>query len=174
MIKGKKVSLGPLRDTDSHTLFGWINERELVVNSSNYRPIHRQSHDDWFSRIQRNESVRIFAIRENSENDLIGSCQLHSIDLLNSGAELQIRIGRDSDRGKGYGSEAVDLLLRHAFLDLGLHRVYLEVYESNQAAIRSYEKVGFRTEGVMQDANFVDGKYRNIVLMAILQNEWGC
>jgi RimJ/RimL family protein N-acetyltransferase len=170
-MRGEEVSLEPLRDSDSDRLFEWINDRELVLLSSDFEPTSRSDHDAWFERIRSAEDTEIFGIRRVADDELIGSCQLRGIDRDEGTAELQIRIGAGDGRDRGHGTEAVALLLAHAFGDLGLHRVGLEVFPENERAIRAYEKAGFRREGVLRSAAVIDGERRDIVVMAALRGE---
>ena len=97
---------------------------------------------------------------------LIGTCQLHSISAVHRHAELQIRIGDVKQRGHGYGTDAVQLLLKFGFDDLNLHRIFLHVFADNKAAVRTYEKCGFKREGILRHAAHIDGRYVDDVLMA--------
>jgi RimJ/RimL family protein N-acetyltransferase len=137
--------LTPLRDEDSPTLFAWINDRELLALSSRSAPPREEEHLEWFDAIRRRDDVEIYAIRLGER--LIGTCQLHDIDRGAGTAQLQIRIGERDAWGRGYGTEAVRLLVRHAFEELGLNRVDLHVFATNEPAIRAYEKAGFVHEG---------------------------
>jgi RimJ/RimL family protein N-acetyltransferase len=74
--------------------------------------------------------------------------------------------------GKGHGTEATRLVLGHAFDTLNLNRVWLHVYEYNEAGLRLYQKVGFRTEGRLREDNVRDGRYRDTLVMAVLREEW--
>src|SRR4051812_6870578 len=112
---GRQVRLTDLADDDSDRLFSWINDRDLVVRSAPFRPVTRAEHEAWFTGIRARDDVRIFAIRPVDDDELIGSCQLHSIERDAGSAELQIRVGQAEARGHGYGREAVGLLLDHAF-----------------------------------------------------------
>ena len=141
-MRGELVELGPLRDEDSDALFRWINDRETVVLSAVYRPVPRPDHDAWFGTVRARKDVEIYAIRTRAGR-LVGSCQLHSIDRDRGTAELQIRIGEPDARGRGYGTEAVRLLLRRAFDGLGLSRVRLHVFETNEPALATYRRCGF-------------------------------
>ncbi len=167
-----KVFLGPLLREDLDTLFKWINDRNLVVKSNKYNPIHELNHIEWFNSIVKNPNVRIFSIRLCGSNKIIGTCQLYSIDWVNRSAELQIRIGDYNYQGKGLGRQALLMLLRNGFKDLNLHRIYLRVFENNERAIRLYKSIGFKVEGTLRDADFLDGKYLDIIMMSILKNEF--
>ena len=164
---GDVAYLAPLSDADSAQLFEWINRRELVVSSAPFRPVHQPDHDAWFREIRSRRDVVIFGIRRGHDHQLVGSCQLHSIDAARRSAELQIRIGVPSATGQGIGTAACRALLRYAFEDLNLQRVYLQVFATNAAARRVYEKVGFVEDGVAKDAVFVDGRWRDLVTMSI-------
>lgn len=139
--------LTPLRDEDSPTLFAWINDRELVELSATFRPVTVGEHARWFAAIRRRDDVEIFGIRQVTDGRLVGSCQLNDIDRGAGTAQLQIRIGERDAWGRGYGTEAVRLLVRHAFEELDLNRVDLHVFATNERAIRAYEKAGFVREG---------------------------
>jgi RimJ/RimL family protein N-acetyltransferase len=153
-------------------LFNWINDREQVLNNSAYRPIHENQHHAWFNAIQQRQDTVIFGIRRCDSDRLIGSCQLHNIHPVYRNAELQIRIGEVAERGQGFGTEAVRMLLDFAFKDLNLHRVYLHVFASNAAAIRAYEKAGFHREGLLRQHAHIDGNYVDVVPMGILREEF--
>src|SRR5437870_1931466 len=136
MLKSARVALTPLTLADSPALWQWINDREQVLFNSAYKPVPEWEHQAWFDSIRQQENVFIFGIRIFETDQLIGSCQLHSINSVNRTAELQIRLGCPDERGKGYGTEAVRLLLQFAFTDLNLNRVYLHVFADNTRAIQ--------------------------------------
>jgi RimJ/RimL family protein N-acetyltransferase len=172
VLTGERIRLAAVREDDLPSLFAWINDRELVLLSAPYRPVHFSDHAAWWERLASDSSRVMFAIRRREDDALIGTCQLLAIDLRNGTAEVQIRIGDPDARGRGLGTEALGLLLRHAFLDLGLHRVGLHVFASNERAIAAYTKSGFVREGVLRQAVLVDGAREDVVLMGILHEEW--
>jgi RimJ/RimL family protein N-acetyltransferase len=165
------VALTPLAADDLPELFAWINDREQVLFNAAYRPVGESQHREWFESVQKRADTVIFAIRRAGR--LIGTCQLHSISPVHRSAELQVRLGRASQRGKGYGTEAVRLLVEFAFDDLNLRSVYLHVFADNRAAIRAYEKAGFEREGLLREAAHVGGRYVDVVVMAVLRREGG-
>lgn len=170
-LTGPDLILAPLREADADLLFEWINDRDLVLLSSPFRPIGRPDHDEWFRRIRERSDTVIFGIRLSDGDRLIGSCQLNTIDERHRTCELQIRIGDAGARGMGYGSQAVSLLVKYAFQDLGLERVQVHVFETNQRAIRVYERVGFKREGVLRQAALIDSERVDVVVMGILSED---
>lgn len=173
MHKSDKVLLAPLSAEDMPILSGWINDRDQVLFNAPYKPVHEDQHKAWFDSVQQRNDLVIFGIRRLDGNKLIGSCQLNSINQIHRSAQLQIRIGEPSERGHGYGTQAVRLLLDFAFKDLNLHRVYLHVFRTNVAAIRTYVKSGFVQEGLLRQAAYIDNKYIDVVIMGILREEHG-
>jgi RimJ/RimL family protein N-acetyltransferase len=170
-LRGKHVELAAVRDSDRERLFEWINDRDEVILNASYSPVHERDHSAWFDAVRTKPDVAIFAIRAIADGELIGSCQLFNINHRHSSAELQIRIGAPEQRGKGYGTEAVRMLLAHAFRDIGLERVQLHVFASNERAIRAYERAGMRREGILRSAAYIDGERCDVVVMGILRDE---
>jgi RimJ/RimL family protein N-acetyltransferase len=145
-VRGEQILLTPLRDEDSDALYRWINDRELVELSARFAPVDRSDHDAWFENSRARSDVMVFAIRTTPEERLVGTCQL-LLDEDGRSAELRIRIGERDVWGRGLGTEAVGLLVTHAFDHLGLASVWLQVFASNTRARRLYERAGFRVEG---------------------------
>lgn len=165
--------LRSLSDSDSDLLFRWINDRDLVILNAPFRMVARADHDRWFASIRRAPDIRIYAIADPSQSRAIGYCQLKRIDRESGNAELQIRIGERAMHGKGIGTMAVRELLAVGFEELALHRIYLHVFEDNERAYRTYLGCGFREEGLLRDAVKIEGAFKNIRLMAILDSDGG-
>ncbi|MDA1280644.1 MAG: GNAT family protein [Chloroflexi bacterium] len=106
------------------------------------------------------------------DNRHIGTISLHDISEPNQRATLAMGIMRAEDMNKGYGTQAIKLLLAHAFGTMNLHRVDLRVLARNKRAIRAYEKCGFVREGVERDSAFIDGSWYDDVIMSILNHEF--
>ena len=172
MLRTNRVKLSPLGDDDAEILFNWINDRELVLFNSRYRPVHSWQHREWFESVRSRDDVVIFGIRLATDDRLIGTCQVVAIDPHHGTGELQIRIADPAERGQGHGTEAVRLLLSHAFRDLRLRRVELSVFVGNAAARRCYERAGFKEEGVLRQAAWIDGHPVDVVVMGILAHEF--
>lgn len=113
-----------------------------------------------------------FSIRALEDDRLIGETDLDIGSRLTHDAVVGIGIYHREDWGKGYGTEAMKLALRFAFLELNLNRVTLTVFEFNPRAIRSYEKAGFRQEGRLRGALLKDGKRWDMIYMGILFDDW--
>jgi len=172
MLKGKDVYLAPLTAADLQQMFDWINDREQVLFNAAYKPTSEARHQEWFKSVQNRNDMVIFTVRQVETNALVGSCQLRNLNFVHRIGELQIRIGSVEQRGHGYGTQAVNLVLQHAFKDLNLQRVYLHVFATNARAIRVYEKAGFVREGLLRRGAYIDGNYVDVVVMGILKEEY--
>ncbi|MBK8205816.1 MAG: GNAT family N-acetyltransferase [Planctomycetes bacterium] len=102
----------------------------------------------------------------------LGSTGLHRISMLHRSAEWGIFIGRPEEWGKGYGREVARGMLRYGFDTLNLHRIHLRVNADNERGIKAYRAAGFIDEGRQREASYVEGKYVDLVLMAVLRHEW--
>lgn len=161
------IRLTPLRPEDSDQLFAWINDSDLVNLNAPFKPVSRPDHERWFASITARRDVAIFAIRLGSDDRLIGTCQLNEIDRDRRTCRLQIRIGDRREWAKGYGTEAVTELLRHAWGALGMRRVSLDVFADNARAIRAYEKAGFSRAGATPGAVVIKGERKDLVEMTV-------
>jgi RimJ/RimL family protein N-acetyltransferase len=103
---------------------------------------------------------------------LIGSCAFSQLDGDNGSTLYHITIGERDSWGQGFGSEATELMVDHAFTQLALHRVALTVFQFNARAIHAYEKCGFKIEGRARDAIYRDGRFWDEIHMSILADEW--
>ena len=113
-----------------------------------------------------------FSIRALEDDRLLGETDLELENPASRNAFVGIGIYQREDWGKGYGTDAMQLMLRYAFVELNLRRVSLTVFEYNPRAIRSYEKCGFKVEGRSRGTLLKDGKRWDMVFMGILCEEW--
>ncbi len=118
------------------------------------------------------EDVFYAMIRTLEEDRYIGFLAFFETFWNHGDAWVAIGLGEAEFWGKGYGSEAMHLALRYAFNELNFHRVTLGVFEYNQRAIRSYQKVGFVEEGRIRGEFLRQGKRWDMIFMGILREEW--
>ncbi len=112
-----------------------------------------------------------FRIHILADDRLLGFGELDWV-LWSSGiGNVRLGIGAESDRRKGYGTDAMNLILRSAFMELNLHRVSLDVFDYNPRGVKSYEKAGFRHEGRAREMILRDGRRYDVLYMGILRNE---
>lgn len=171
-LTGERILLRPVRENELDAYFGLLQEPEAMRLTGTQERFTKESTSAWLQKIGRVHEDRVdlmIALKETDE--LIGEVVLNEIDPVNRCANIRIMVsGRHSDRG--YGSEAMRLMLRHGFEDLNLHRIELGVYAFNPRAVHVYEKLGFSREGVKRDALYFDGRFHDMILMALLEEEF--
>ncbi|WP_207000509.1 GNAT family N-acetyltransferase [Trinickia mobilis] len=169
MLRGTKVVLTEIRPDDKDALFRWINDSETVRLNAPYRPVDWTSHIAWCDGLGSSTSRVIFAVREQETSEIIGTVQLIDIHPVHRSAELVIRIGDESNRGKGLGTEAVRLAIAFAFGDLNLVRVWLRVFSNNGRAIKAYQNAGMSQEGTLRKAAYINGEWLDQTILAVVR-----
>lgn len=112
-----------------------------------------------------------YAICLNETKEMIGELSILDIDSPNHAAVFRISMNHTNHTGKGFGTEAMELIINHVFNDLKLNRLQLEVFSHNVRGIRAYEKVGFVKEGILREALFYQGNYPDEIIMSILKSD---
>jgi RimJ/RimL family protein N-acetyltransferase len=169
-----RVYLRALELPDAENLVKWRNDPEVTSSlGGNTFFVSGYREADWIKNAIMNDTVNLRLSICLVENDLhIGNVNLTAISWINRSAEFSIMLGDKSQWGKGLGTEATKLMLKHAFEELNLHRVYLTVRNDNESAMKLYEKAGFKQEGIMRESVFKNNKYVTMNLMSILKNEF--
>ena len=173
MIPGKRVKLRAFREDDLKNALAMMNNQAVTRYLQFMRPISLVQERAWIESMMRGDHPDAFSYAiDSSDGEYLGSVGLMHIDRRNRSAELGISIARPEDWGKGYGTEAALLMLRHGFEELNLHRVHLRVYDYNARGQKSYAKLGFVEEGRLREGHFRHGAYHDVVLMSVLAEEF--
>ena len=114
-------------------------------------------------------STQVFVI-ETLGGELIGLCDLRGVSARSRSATLGITVYKPFWE-QGFGTDAVRILCRFGFREMNLQRIQLHVFETNPRGRRVYEKVGFKDEGRLRRAHFVDGRHVDVIVMGLLDNE---
>ena len=172
-ILGGLVVLRRHRNENLRAFQSWYSDPE-VARLTRYQsgPLSADEIQRFFyGRIMGSDFLAM-AIHLRESDRLIGTCAFSQLDGDNGSTLFHITIGERDAWGHGYGSEATELMVAHAFTRLALHRVALTVFEFNVRAIRTYEKCGFAVEGRARGAIFRDGRFWDEIHMSILAPEW--
>ena len=178
MILGDQVRFRAIEKEDLPSFVKWLNDPEVRQGLSLITPLSLSEEEDWYEGIlKRSPFERPLAIEIQPDSNInewifVGNCGLFGIDWQNRFAEVGIHIGEKDFWDQGFGTRAMKLLLKYGFEKLNLHRIWLRVFEGNQRAIRSYEKTGMAVEGKFREAQFIDGKYVDVIIMSMLATEW--
>lgn len=159
-----KLELRWQRDTEFHRLAD-SDPAELRSEKKIKEWMEKRTSDDDPRRFS-------FSIRTLQDDRLIGFISLYLPLVHGCDAWVGIGIGERDFWGKGYGTDAMRLILRYAFTEINLHRVSLSLHAYNERARRSYEKAGFKLEGCIRGEGLREGQHTNALYMGILRSEW--
>jgi RimJ/RimL family protein N-acetyltransferase len=174
LLVGERVRLRGMRDDDLPTLARWAMDPGRMTTQSNWVvPPSEAAARERLAKWTANEKDDIgFAIETLGDTPvLVGNLGLWGARLKDRCATLGIGLGREYI-GRGYGTDAVRIIVGYGFREMGLHRIELVVAPFNPAGIRVYEKAGFVEEGRRREVVLHDGRWYDEVLMAILDHEW--
>jgi len=175
MILGNRIRLRALERSDLERCVAWLNDPEVIRSLLIYQPLSMAKEENFFENMLKQpaeEHLLAIEIKVDEEWRHIGNCSFHHVDWKNRSAEVGIAIGEKQHWGKGYGRDALRLMLRHAFNTMNLNRVFLNVFSTNSRAIQSYKNVGFIEEGRLREDIWQDGKYIDALVMSVLRSEW--
>ncbi|MBJ6368997.1 GNAT family N-acetyltransferase [Snuella sedimenti] len=171
-LKGKHIYLRALEPEDLEFIHVIENNESIWEISNTQTPYSKflikqyleNAHKDIF------EVKQLRLVISNYDDEALGLIDLFDFDFKNSRAGIGILIKESNDRGKGYGNEALKLLINYSFTHLGLHQLYCSVSEDNEASIKLFTKQGFEKVGEKKDWNRVNGVYKNEYLFQLINN----
>ena len=172
-----KIKLEPFTEGDFDRLIGWIPTAEFLLQwgGAGFRfPLDRQQLLIGLAKSMEKPPDRLIykAVNED-DGEVVGHGEILAIDPYNRSATLgRILVGSPRARGCGAGQQLVHELVGICFQELKLHRVALRVYDFNTPAIRCYEKVGFKREGLQRDVHHIGDGFWSVYTMSMLEDEW--
>lgn len=175
MLTGSRIRLRAIERSEIPMLTGWFNDAEITQYIPLNWAMSQADEERWFEQmLQRPPELHPLMIDALTGDGWlpIGDCGFNDISWVSRSGNIGIVIGDKRYWSKGYGGDAVRLLLRYGFLGLNLNRIDLEVYQNNPRAIHSYEKVGFVHEGRKRQAMYKNGVYHDVFVMSVLRSEW--
>lgn len=168
---GEQVYLRPLERQDIDGGWqDWINDAATRQNLISPWPQTRENLERYWESSQPTSTV-MFAICRVSDDQYIGNARLSSIDWIHRTAQYGRLIGPQFQK-QGLGSEALVLLLRYGFHEIGLNRIWSTAWADNTVSLASNEKIGMRREGVMRQAVFKHGRFHDTVILAMTRNDF--
>ena len=169
---GESVYLRPVDMGDCDRFTNWFNDASVRPGVGRTHPIDRFGEEEFIRNAHKSTRSVVLSIVEKSTDIHIGSTGLHGIDQTHRSCIFGITVGDKSKWGKGYGTEATQLMVNYAFGTLNLNRVQLHVFSFNDRAKSVYERVGFNEEGRLRQAQYHEGAYHHDIVMGILRDEW--
>jgi RimJ/RimL family protein N-acetyltransferase len=170
ILRGERVVLEPARTEDAAEHCRWAADLELSRLLTNAEiPTHRQQ-EEWLERVAKDDGIVLWRIT--AEERLVGTALLTDIEWRNRQAKQAMLIADTADRGKGYGSEAVQLRTRYAFEDLGLERLESSTLSINVGMQRALERSGFRQIGLRRHRAFFGGQWHDENIFELVYADW--
>ena len=173
MLKGQKTFLRPLEAEDIPLYQQWYNDQDVSYWANAAWPLctmlsEVEVEERFF--VSSPTSRRFTILDENMEP--IGTTGFRDHNVPARSAVLFISIGEQEYWGRGYGTDALRVLIDYLFLQWNFHRLSLDTWDGNLRALRSYEKLGFQVEGRLREARYVLGKYHDAILLSLLRDEY--
>lgn len=170
-IEGEKVYLSPMNLEDIEKYVKWMNDFSTTDGlGSSSKVTTFESERAWLIN-NMDKKEQQFAIVLKETDKLIGNCGFVDINHLHQRGEVGLFIGEEENRSKGYGTEALSLLVEYGFNYLNLKNIMLKVFSFNKRAIKSYEKIGFKVFGKRTEYYYLNGKWYDEYFMEILRKE---
>ncbi len=174
ILIGPRLQLNALTPEDIKTLVTWYEDSDFLrlFDTSTATPLPLERLQHYIVTRQNSNTDFVFAVRRLDDPAMLGYIELVNIEWNNGVGQVGIGIGDPAQRGKGYGREAMTLLLDFAFAELNLYRVQLYVIAYNACAIHLYEKLGFQREGALRAYVHRDGARYDLYVYGLLRPEW--
>jgi diamine N-acetyltransferase len=174
VIRAERIYLRPAERSDLANFVRWFSDAEVTRYLMARAPFSGAMEERWFDQMleKQGKTDYHFVICLAEDGRPIGTAGLHELDLENGSAAFGISIGEKSEWNKGYGTETLQAICDFGFGKLRLERIWLEVYAPNKAGQRAYQKAGFVLEGALRNAHFAEGEYMDVLVMALLREEW--
>ncbi len=171
-LHGKNIYVSALEKEHCRELYR-INEYDVDTETDSPLGYAISSADEWFEEMQKSQHkshLRLGVFKPNGE--IIGDVAVQNIDWRNRHASLGLGIAKVSDRHRGYGYEAMQLIIHHAFNHLGLNRLMAETSSKNQPAQKLLIKLGFNHEGTLRKKIYADGIFYDGLVYGLLKEEY--
>lgn len=179
LFEGQDIRFGPIdHEKDPEIEAKWTHDSEFMrmMETTPARPMSaamiRKQYEKLEKQIEEDKNLYHFMIRAKADDRLIGIAEVQRIEWTNGNGFLRLGIGAAEDRGKGYGTQALRMLLRFAFAELNLFRVSAAVPEYNEAAIALFKKFGFVQEVCRRKSLERDGRRWDLYFLGLLSDEW--
>ncbi|KRE97953.1 hypothetical protein ASG89_29050 [Paenibacillus sp. Soil766] len=172
-INGKKIYLRSISESDlTGNYLRWFNDSDVTEHMiKGTYPTTINDLRRYYDQVILSQKNLILAVIEKENDEHIGNIGLHEINFLHQNAEMGICLGEKRYWGKGMAKEAIALICHHGFQQLNMQRIELGVLATHRSAIRSYEAIGFKNEGIKRNKVYKNGEFVDVIMMAMLKDE---
>lgn len=152
-----------LRCRNDLRVWSWTRQDDLLMV---------ENHKKWFESLHNSKTNKMYAVMTNDgRKEIVGVCGLTDIRWTARNAEFSLYIDPEL-HGKGFGTKALQVLLKYAFEQQNMYLIYGEAFADNVVACHVYEKIGFKKEGLMRNRYYRNGKYHDSIPLSITREEW--
>ena len=178
LFEGQSIRFAPPdAERDADIVSKWTHDLDYLrlLSADVAKPLSpsqiKKQYEEWEKDVEKHSAFN-FALRLKEDDRLIGVARLFRIEWTHGTGQLQIGIGDRADRGRGYGTEALHMLLRYVFDEINLYRLAASLPGYNTSAMRFFEQAGFVVEVRRRQAIQRDGKRWDAVMLGLLRDEW--
>lgn len=173
-LEGERIYLCPVRREHALQYSIWLNDRETSNLLMMHRVLSLEDENEIMDGILKSKPETLVPVGIWLKEPLIfiGGCSLFEIDSRNQHCHIGIFIGDKNYWSKGFGSEAMRLLIDYAFKTLNMRKVCLTVFSHNPRAERCYDKIGFKEIGRRYEHRYIDGQWRDEILMELFRDDF--
>lgn len=174
MLKGEYTGLRAIERDDLAQLLEWRNRPEYRRYFREYRELGMENQNAWYSELSNSRTKSImFAIVELVNNRLLGACGLCYVNWIDRNADFSIYIGADNLYiDEKFAPDAAQTMLKYGIAELGLHRLWAEIYEFDEPKKRLFDVLGFTLEGCHRQTHWSEGKWHNSLFYSLLDSEY--
>jgi RimJ/RimL family protein N-acetyltransferase len=173
MSRAALVRLRPIALEDVDHVLRWVNDPDVVGNFAAFsgKPFTREEELAYLAKLIANPNEKVFSV-ERTDGTYVGQVGLHQIHWPSKVARLAVIVAHKDVMGRGYGTGAIAHVLDKAFRDLGLHKVWLMVFKTNERSRKIYGRMGFVEEGTLREEYLHRGQWHDMIRMSLLDREW--
>lgn len=175
MLRGDKVYICAIEKEDLNQLMIWRNKESYKKHFREYRDINSDMQEKWYeTKVLNDPNTIMFSIRRVEDNELLGCCGLCYINWIHKYADLSLYIGWNETYidEEGYAEESCKLLFDYGFNQIGLNKIWTEIYEFDTKKKKLYDGMGFSVDGILRENYFYDGQWWNSYVLSLLSKEY--
>lgn len=172
-LRGDKVYLRPFEkeDIDTSDYRLWINDPQMIYTEAGSSPHTREDLIAYYEKHINNNTMYFFAVVDIKTRKVVGTARIYDINWLHRIACRGLMIG-NKYQGKGFATEALNLLCKFAFEYLNLNKLKSGTYIENKGIVKVNERIGFKKEGLLRQERWTRGEYHDIIIWGLLKKEW--
>jgi RimJ/RimL family protein N-acetyltransferase len=173
VISGDRIGLRAIEREDLKALMDWRNRPEFRRNFREFRELAMANQEAWFQALATDQRQLMFAVVDRNDGHLLGASGLCYIDWVSRNCDMSLYIGEDNLYiDDVYAPDAARTTLRYGFDELGMHRVWVEIYEYDTVKQRLLESLGFQLDGRHREHHYADGRYHDSLFYGLLASEF--